>query len=145
MKKILLILSALVFMGIGHAQTFYKYDNNYFYAKDSVCFGTPGDSISSIDFECQFKYVYFSYQASATGNDSLLIESYNPALNAWDVTGVRANISDSLFTTVVGLTSTKRLYLINMVRPIQVRITLINYRASTPTRKGYVSWVGKND
>jgi hypothetical protein len=143
MKKLLLIFCFSALIVLGQNQF---HNPDYFFGKDSTCFGTPGDSISNCNNFSLNKYLYLSYQCSTTGGDSLSVEAYNKDLSVWFTVAVRTVNSDSLFTTIYQTgASTKRLYLVNVVRPYQVRVTLINYRLAVPTRKGYLSWVGKND
>jgi hypothetical protein len=123
--------------------------SNAFLGKDSLYFGTPGDSVS--DVTANFYWNELSLTRHDTGSvvalggfaDSILGFYYNPNLALWDT--LRFIDADGnrvkILTGVSGGVSTWK---VDLTRPYRVKVVLINYRAEYPARKTYISWSGRN-
>ena len=138
MKKLLLITMLLFTLPLLAQDTHSPFQNNN---KDSV----TTSIVSTFSPASVFKYVDLYLDASAIGNDSIKIEAYSKGLADYHITGARQTTTDSLFSTIVLLTSSKVIYRINNPRPWKLKATLLNYSASNPTRKVYLEWRPSND
>lgn len=121
------------------------------FPKDSLYYGTPGDSVSNLKFNSLFKYTYFTYQDTGSTvtlgglSDSAIVEAQNALTGEWYLVGIIDITTDAVSDSLIGTSGSIRKYLINEVKPYNVRIRLLNYRAAFPARKGYVVWSGEND
>jgi hypothetical protein len=123
---------------------------NLFYGKDSLYFGTPGDSTSDITPDFVYGAMYLTAYDTLVGEaneallDSLLGFYYNPNLALWDT--LKFIDSDGNRVKILtGVSGSIKTWKADLIRPYRVKVVLINYRDAYLTRKSYISWSGRNE
>ena len=134
MKKLIFLLSFLLLNAVSFSQTPIDLGNNGTVWNDSLYFGTPGDSIYTIDLNMEYEWVKIFLEGDANSPvDSIAV--YNGS-NLYGNASGKPNgntLYGTVFATIVNTATGKETTLTQP--PMQLlKIALVNHRATLATR-----------